>query len=135
MLAVMESKYETIKNLHQRVSEFGKAELLKMVPNLLESWGIKSHVDDGVLSQINISNPENGILVIGLRYIKNNGTFTEDIFEVNSSNPNDIPKYYKGKYERERSEYKGTHKQKNISSSPFTSVNTCSFYIKKKYDS
>jgi len=68
-------------------------------------------------------------LVIGLRYIKKDGSFTEDLFEFQSLKPNDISKYYKGKYENKRTEYRGTHKEQNISSSPFTSVNTCSFYV------
>ena len=131
----MESKYEIIKQLHRRINDCGKAELLKEVPNLLESWDIKRRGDDGELSQINISNPENGVLAIGLRYTKKDGTFTEDIFEINSSKPNDISKYYKGKYECERTEYKGTHKQQDISSSPFTSVNTCSIFVGNKNNS
>ena len=131
----MESKYGTIKELHHKAHETGKAELLKDVPSLLDSWGVKLRADDGVISQVNISNPANGVLVIGLRYIKNDGTFTEDIFEFNSSKPHEIAKFYKGKYERERTEYKSTHKQQNVSLSPYTSVNTCSFYTGNNNDS
>ena len=132
MLAAMDSKYEIIKELHRRACETGEAEVLKGIPGLLESWGIKLRTDDGELYQVNISNPEQSILVVGLRYKKKDGSLTEDIFEFNASCPNEISKYYKGQYERERTEYKGTHKQHNVSSSPYTSVNTCSLYTGNK---
>lgn len=119
----MESKYETIRKLHCNVSDYGNAELLEEALSLLETWGIKSRADDGELSQINISNPESGIFVVGLRYLKRDRTYTEDLFVINAQKPNEVSKYYKGKYERENIEYKGTHKQQNISLFPFTSVN------------
>jgi hypothetical protein len=131
----MRTKHETIDELHRKVNDSGLAELLIEIPGLLESWGIKRRADDGELTQINISKPENGLLVVGLRYLKKDKTFTEDLFEFSSLKPNEISKHYKGKFERERTEYKGTHKQQNISSSPFTSVNTCSFFTGNKNDS
>jgi len=131
----MKSKYETIENLHRRAHKNDKAELLNEVPNLLESWGVKLRADDGVLYQINITKPENGILAVGLRYKKKDGTLTEDIIEFNASKPNEVSKYYKGKYERQRIEYEDTHKRQDISLTPFTSVNTCSLYVGGDNDS
>ncbi|MCU7932060.1 MAG: hypothetical protein KZQ90_14760 [Candidatus Thiodiazotropha sp. (ex Codakia rugifera)] len=128
LTAAMDSKYETIKKLHHKVNCGGNAELLKDALSLLENWGINRRTDDGVLYQINISKSENGIFVVGLRYIKSDKTFTEDIFVFTSQKPNDVSKYYKGKYERINKEYKGTHKKQNISSLSFTSVNTCSLH-------
>ncbi|MCU7918582.1 MAG: hypothetical protein KZQ95_09520 [Candidatus Thiodiazotropha sp. (ex Epidulcina cf. delphinae)] len=130
----MKTKYERINELHRNVNESGRAELLQEIPGLLDSWGIKLRADDGQLIQINITKPENGLLVVGLRYLKKDETFTEDLFEFRSTKPSDISRHYKGKYERERIEYRGTHKQQNISSLPFTSVNTCSFYTSNKND-
>ena len=128
----MESKYEIIKELHCRARETGEAEILVGIPSLLESWDVKLRADDGEHYQVNISNPEQSILVIGLRYKKKDGSLTEDIFEFNALSPNEISKYYKGQYERERTEYKRTHKQQNVSLSPYTSVNTCSLYTGNK---
>lgn len=124
----MKSKYEIIEELHRRARESGDAEVLKAIPGLLVSWCIKLRTDDGELYQVNLSNPEQGIFVVGLRYKKKDGSLTEDIFEFDASSPNEISKYCKGRYERERKEYGGTHKQENVSLSPFTSVNTCSLY-------
>jgi len=131
----MRTKYETIDELHRKVNETGQAELLEEIPRLLESWGIKRRTNDGELTQINISKPENDLFVVGLRYLKKDNTFAEDHFEFSSLKPDDISKHYKGKYERKRTEYKGTHKQQNITSMPFTSVNTCSYFTGNKNDS
>lgn len=131
----MESKYKIIKELHRRTCETGQAVILKGIPSLLESWGSKLRTDDGELYQVNISNPEQSILVVGLRYKKKDGSLTEDIFEFNALCPNEISKYYKDKYERKRTEYKDTHKQQNVSLSPYTSVNTCSLHMGNKNDS
>ena len=131
----MKTKYETIEDLYRRMRENSDAELLIEIPNLLESFGIKLRKNDGVLHQINISNPENGVLAVGLRYKKKDETLTEDVLEFNASNPNEVSKFYKGTYERKRAEYKGTHKQQDISLMPFTSVNTCSLYVGGDNDS
>ena len=133
--APTESKYEIIKERHRRAHETGEAGNLKVIPRLLISWGTRLRADDGILYQATLSVPEPTVLVVGLRYEKKDESSTEDIVEFNSLYPNELAKYYKGRYERKRLEYKGTHKQQNVSLSPFTSVNTCSIYMGNKTNS
>ena len=54
----MESKYDVIKEIHRKAHGSGKAEVLRSIPGLLESWGIMLRKDDGELYQVNITNPE-----------------------------------------------------------------------------
>ncbi|MCD4692669.1 MAG: hypothetical protein K8R79_07140 [Calditrichales bacterium] len=131
-LVVMKTKYEIIKNIHSKANESGKADVLKSISSLFESWNIRLRTDDGELYQVNISNPEQNIIVVGLRYLKKDGSFTEDIFEFSSLSPNEVSNHYKGRYERQRTEYKDTHKQQNISESSFTSQNSCGYIVGKK---
>lgn len=91
----MESKFETIKEIHRMSHETGNTELLKNVPNLLKAWGVKLRDNDGVPCHVNISDPENGMLVVNLRYTENDETITEDIIEFDSLKPNEISKHYR----------------------------------------
>lgn len=90
----MESKFETIKEIHRMSYETGNAALLKNVPNLLKAWGIKLR-DDERPCQVNISDPENGILIVSLRYTENDGTITEDIISFDSLKPNEMSEHHR----------------------------------------
>ncbi len=91
----MESKFETIKEIHRMSYETGNAALLKNVPNLLKAWGVKLRDDDGMPCHVNISDPENGILIVSLQHTTNDGTIAEDIIEFDSLKPNEISKHYR----------------------------------------
>lgn len=86
--------------------------------DLLSRHGIKVRQDDGDLKQITVSIPTSidNAFVIGLRYVKADGTRTEDHFlcqEDADKNgvPIEIEPQYKGRLEFRLPEYRGTHKQ------------------------
>lgn len=99
---------------------------------LLQTQGIRLRQDDGELRQITLSKPISlaSAFVIGLRYIKRDGTQTEDLFLIEKGCP--ITGYYKGSLEKRLPEYKGTHKDTVTFTlvagepPPTTSVNTIS---------
>jgi len=126
----MTTKYEQVKSVHDRAVETRDANVLRGIPSLLKEWEISPR-DDGQLQWINLSKPTSvkETITIGLRYIKRDQTFTEDIFELNNKKPDEVAKYYKGKYEQIRPEYKGTHKLQNVGTQSFTSVNTYCLYL------
>jgi hypothetical protein len=72
----------------------------------------------------------NNAIVIGLRYVKHDGSHTEDLFTVERGRQ--IQAFYKGSLEKVLSEYKDTHKQRVFFTfvadepPPTTSVNTIS---------
>lgn len=106
------------------------------VINLLCEKNIRLRQDDGELIQINISIPTSikNSFVIGLRYIKKDGTPTEDhclIKKEIEETEKEIVCYRGKRLEQLLTEYKGTHKQQidiaqieNDNNSAFTSVNT-----------
>jgi len=112
---------------------------------LLSRHSIQLRSDDGELKQVTISKPttaENAF-VVGMRYIKSDGTYTEDHFvcrknDASSLEPVKIERYYKGKLERKFQEYKGMHKEQiqpersAVYDSRITQVNTVSYFIGEK---
>lgn len=80
------------------------------VIDLLERYGIRLRQKDGTLHQVNISIPTSvdNAIIIGLRYIKNNGSKIEDLFLFEQGK--NIVTGYKGMLERIVMEYAGTHK-------------------------
>ena len=70
------------------------------VVNLLARYKIILRQKDGVLHQVNISIPTSvsNAIVVGLRYIKNDGSKTEDLFLFQSNQP--IITGYKGRLEK-----------------------------------
>jgi hypothetical protein len=97
---------------------------------LLNSQGIRVRQHDGELKQMTVSKPTSvqNALVIGLRYIKGDGTQTEDHFLFQKGRP--VDRHYKGTLEQKWPEYGGTHKQQVLFTlvadgpTPLTSVNT-----------
>lgn len=73
-------------------------------------YGISLRQKDGKLTQINISVPvsKKSAIVVGLRYIKKDGTKTEDLFLFEKGKK--IVTGYKGLLEKLLPEYKNTHK-------------------------
>ncbi len=90
--------------------------LLKIIP-LLKNYGIRLRQNDDSLKQITFSIPttKENSYVVGLRYIKNDGTFTEDHFLCESEGVGlkgeEIVHHPKRKLEYKLPEYKGTHKE------------------------
>jgi hypothetical protein len=80
------------------------------IKDLLLKHEIKLRNKDGKLNQINISIPKSKkkAIVVGLRYIKNDGSKTEDLFLFEEGK--DIVAGYKGRLEKILPEYKGSHK-------------------------
>ena len=109
--------------------------------DLLLKHGYKIRQDDGNMIQINLSFPASDMneLVIGLRYMKKDSTYTEDHFICSKNEATCeliISPYYKGSIEKAYPEYRGTHKyhindpldKENI----ITRVNTITHWLKKK---
>jgi hypothetical protein len=110
---------------------------------LLLDLDIKIRNKDGAIAEINISIPTSNmdVLIIGLRYIKNNETITEDHFECYNDPEIGkliIIKHYRGELELKYPEYKGTHKYqadfkvKDPDNPVWTSVNTITDTLFKK---
>ncbi|MGB8327550.1 MAG: hypothetical protein WCE48_08215 [Steroidobacteraceae bacterium] len=133
----MSTRYRQLKDLHDRASATGNATLLGEIPRLLTEWGIRSRADDGRLLWTNVSNPtsQTESIAIGLRYEKQDGTLTEDLFTVGSTKPDKVVSHYTGRIQREWTEYANTHRQQDVERRSFTSVNTCSFYMGPLYGS
>jgi len=130
----MTTKYEQIKNIHKIAVETHDTNELRKITSLLNDWGFKCREDDGELLWTNLSIPTSigETITIGLRYKKKDSTLTEDIFELSEKDPNVVTPYYKGKYQKLRSEYEHTHKQQDVKARSFTSVNSCSLYLGEK---
>jgi hypothetical protein len=95
----MNTKYDQLRNIHDLAVKQNDAEKLRMIPQLLNNWNIRCRDKDGQLLWTNVSAPTSigETVTIGLRYMKEDRTLTEDIFEVSSSNPDTVDAYYKGK--------------------------------------
>jgi len=81
------------------------------VVGLLERYGIKIRNKDGVIHSVNISIPKSrpNCILVGLRYVKNDNSYTEDhfLFEANMA----IIPFYKARLEKLFTEYTGAHKE------------------------
>lgn len=105
------------------------------VLDLLKDHRIRTRQDDGELRQITLSKPisVNSGFVIGLRYVKTDGTQTEDLFRVEDGQT--IQSHYKGSLQKQWPEYGGTHKQQvvftNVATEvpPMVGVNTITMVI------
>jgi hypothetical protein len=96
----------------------GERNIERDILDLLSRHGIKIRQNDGALKQITVSIPTSvdNAFVIGLRYIKADGTRTEDLFlcqdnAYKNGVPVEIEPHYKGRLEFRLPEYRGTHKE------------------------
>jgi hypothetical protein len=128
----MITRYQQLVEIHNRAAASGDPEALRQIPSLLTSWGLRPRADDGTLLWTNLSVPTSvsDAITVGLRYVKRDGSLTEDVFEVASHNPDTVISYYRGTYQSERPEYASTHWFQGAIRSSFTSANTCSLYMK-----
>ncbi len=107
------------------------------IVEILNRNGIGLRQRDGELRQVTLSKPlsVNSGFVIGLRYVKRDGTHTEDLFTT-VVGEHQIEPCYKGSLQRQWPEYRGTHKQpidftQVAAEPPFdpTLVNTITFLV------
>ena len=113
-----------------RCTSCGQRDIEEDVLSPLDSEGILLRQRDGVLKQITLTKPTsvNSAYVIGLRYIKQDGSHAEDLFTV--AKGEQIRRYYKGSLQKHWPEYADTHKQQvtfalvENEPAPTTAVNT-----------
>lgn len=128
----MKDAFAELEGIWTRCIEGGRENLEKEILDLLKDQGIRIRQDDGELRQLTLSKPTsvNSGFVVGLRYVKRDGTQTEDLFRVEKESP--IKGYYKGSLQKQWPEYQGTHKQQIVFTmianepEPTTAVNTIS---------
>ncbi len=106
--------YLELKTVTDAVYAGTKEKWAKDVVGILQKYNIKLRQKDGQLYSVNISIPssKNNCILVGLRYIKKDKTYTEDHFLFEENKP--IVAFYKGKLEKVIEEYKGTHKQQIV---------------------
>lgn len=106
----MDNSYEEFKTITDKYYTDGQMPSIKVFIDLLNCYGIKLRQKDGELHETTFSVPKSSknALVLGMRYIKKDGSYSEDLFlfEKNKS----IQKGYKGKVEKTLPEYQNTHK-------------------------
>jgi hypothetical protein len=128
----MKDAFAEVESIWTRCIETGQKQFDTDILVLLKDQGIRIREDDGDLKQLTLSKPTsvNSGFVIGLRYIKKDGSHTEDLFSVEQGQQ--IKSYYKGSLQKQWPEYRETHKQQidftivANESAPITSVNTIS---------
>ncbi len=114
----MSDAYRMLQDIWTRCLRGEQTNIERDILDLLLRHRIKIRQHDGDLKQITVSIPTSidNAFVIGLRYIKADGTCTEDHFlcqqdvEMNGV-PIGIEPQYKGRLEFRLPEYRGTHKQ------------------------
>jgi len=117
----MNQIYSTLEYIWKRAHCGESVDIESDIIGLLSRQNIKIRQIDGDLTQINISIPITikNAFVIGLRYIKKDGTCTEDHFlcekyVVSSTMQLEIEPHYKARLEFRLHEYHGTHNSKSI---------------------
>lgn len=106
--------YLELKTVTDVVYAGVKEKWAKDVVGILSKYNIRLRQKNGQLYSVNISIPKSksNCILVGLRYIKSDKTYTEDHFLFEENKP--IVAFYKGKLENVLGEYKGTHKQQVV---------------------
>src|SRR5258708_30436469 len=96
----------------------GRNDLERQTLNLLKDRVIRIRQDDGDLKQITVSRATSvsSGFVLGLRYVKRDGTCSEDLFAVEGHGF--LQAHYKGSLQKIWPEYKGTHKKQSVFAEP-----------------
>ncbi len=102
---IMDHQYSVREKTGKPTPDFNE-----LIVDLLFGHGIKLRQKDGTNPRVtfSISTSIANAFVVGVRYTKENGSKTEDLFLFRKNQP--ITKGYKGKLEQVLPEYKGTHK-------------------------
>ncbi len=108
----MDNSYEEFKSITDKYYTDWQMPDIDVFVKLLNRHGIKLRDKDGALHEATFSVPKSmkDALVLGIRYQKKGGTFSEDLFLFRKGKP--IQKGYRGELEKIVPEYKGTHKGK-----------------------
>lgn len=111
---MLDISYPDLKAITDAVYSGSKDKWAKDIIDILYKNNIKLRQKDGKLYSVNISipNSKSNCILVGIRYIKIDNTFTEDHFLFEEHKP--IVSFYKGKLEKVLGEYKGTHKQQIV---------------------
>ena len=110
----MDQSYTELKTITDRVYQSKRQgremEWVGDVISLLSKYNIRLRQKDGALHQVTISYPTSvdSAIVVGLRYVKNDKSKTEDLFLFQQNKL--IVMGYKGRLERKLHEYVGSHK-------------------------
>lgn len=128
----MKDAVATIEALWDRCTAAGQKDIENELIDLLKDHGISLRQRDGHLKQISLTRPTivNSGYVIGIRYVKRDGSQAEDMFTVRQGQR--IQAHYRGSLQKMLPEYDGTHhRQVNFASvesepPPTTPVNTIS---------
>ncbi len=115
----MSDAYRVVQDIWTRYIRGERTTVERDILDLLFRHGFKIRQHDGDLNQMTVSIPTSidNTFVIGLRYVKADGTCTEDHFLCQQDAgmngvPIGIEPQYKGRLEFRLPEYRGTHKQK-----------------------
>jgi len=102
--------YEEFKSITDKYYTDWQMPQIDVLIELLKQHGIELRKKDNQLYEATFSVPKSlsDALVLGMRYRKDDGTFSEDLFLFQKGKP--IRKGYRGKLEKIIPEYKGTHK-------------------------
>ena len=108
----MNTSYVAIENIWTRAQRGEKIDMEGEVLALLLQHRIRPRQDDGELRQINISKASSAAyaFVIGFRYIKRDGSCTEDHYLCRRDGVG-IEPHYGRRLETTLQEYRGTHKE------------------------
>lgn len=106
----MDTSYEEYKMITDKYYTDWQMPPIEVFIDLLNRHGINLRNKDGDLHEATFSVPKSisDALVLGMRYRKNDGSFSEDLFLFQKGQP--IQSGYKGELERVVPEYAGTHK-------------------------
>jgi len=106
-----DNSYNQLKKITDEFYSDKRNKYAQDVLILMSNYNIKPRQKDGALHSVNISIPKSkpDSILVGLRYIKQDKTCTEDafLFEKGKS----IERFYRGRIEESLPEYKNTHKE------------------------
>lgn len=134
----MKDAFSELEGIWSRCIENDRKNMFEEILDLLQDQGKRIRQVDGELWQITLSKPNSvsSGFVIGLRYVKKDGTLTEDLCTVERGRP--IECHYKGRLQQQWPEYRETHKQEVVFAvvanepAPTTFVNTISLVKKNQ---
>ena len=108
----MDSSYEELKTITDKYYTDWQMPDISVFVELLNRYGIQLREKNGELHEANFSIPKSigKALMLGIRYGKIDGTFSEDLFLFREGKR--IQKGYKGSFEEIIPEYTGSHKGK-----------------------
>jgi hypothetical protein len=108
----MNNPYEEFKRITDKYYTNWQMPDIGVFIDLLDQYGIKLRQKDGELHEATFSVPKSrkDAIVLGMRYQKKDGTFSEDLFLFEKGKS--IKNGYQGKLEKILPEYKDMHKGK-----------------------